>query len=46
MNKQEIDEMMRHLPSQRKYTSGLGDAFDEMFAGVAFIVCVVILVFI
>ena len=45
MTKQEIDDMMRPLPSQREYYSEFGDAYNEWFAGLAFIVCVVILVF-
>ena len=45
MNRKEIDDMMRHLPSQRAYYSEFGDAFREMFAGLAFVLCVVILVF-
>jgi len=42
MNKQEIDAMMRHLPSQRDYYRS---PKDEILAGLLFVMCVLILCF-
>ncbi len=47
MTRQEIDNMMRDLPSQRQwyYERSRRYIIDEALAGVAFVLCVGILVF-
>ena len=47
MSKREIDDMMRHLPSQREWYSQQHRRYiiDEALAGLAFVLCVGILCF-